>query len=108
MPNAAAPKSIKFGQIDNFHGMPDRANGWMLLAKVYFNINDTIYDLDKKKVFEALSHMKEGAALAWKESKLTEYTGPAKYPKWADFEANFNGTFITADIKGVPVRRSWQ
>ncbi|EGN99579.1 hypothetical protein SERLA73DRAFT_72389 [Serpula lacrymans var. lacrymans S7.3] len=81
--------------------MPDQANGWMLSAKAYFDVNDAIYESDKKKVFEALSHMKEGVALAWKETKLTEYTGSGKYPKWTDFETDFNGTFITADVKGA-------
>ncbi|EGN95349.1 hypothetical protein SERLA73DRAFT_76460 [Serpula lacrymans var. lacrymans S7.3] len=100
MSNAAASKPTKFGQIVSFDGMPDQANRWILSAKAYFDINDTIYDLDKKKVFEALSHMEEGAALAWKETKLTEYTGLGKYPKWADFKTDFNGTFITANIKG--------
>ncbi|EGO03254.1 hypothetical protein SERLA73DRAFT_69157 [Serpula lacrymans var. lacrymans S7.3] len=94
MSNTTASKPTKFGQIDNFDGMPDRANRWMLSAKAYFDVNNAIYDSDKKKVFEALSHMKEEAALAWKETKLTEYTGSGKYPKWADFETNFNGTFM--------------
>ncbi|EGO28251.1 hypothetical protein SERLADRAFT_434135 [Serpula lacrymans var. lacrymans S7.9] len=101
MSNATAPKPTKFGQIDDFNGMPDQANGWMLSAKAYFDVNDAIYNSDKKKVFKALSHMKEGAALAWKETKLTEYTRLGKYPKWADFETDFNGTFITADVKGA-------
>ncbi|EGO00150.1 hypothetical protein SERLA73DRAFT_152238 [Serpula lacrymans var. lacrymans S7.3] len=99
--NAAATKTTKFGQIDNSDGMPDQANEWMLSAKAYFDVNDTIYDSDRKKVFEALSHMKEGAALAWEETKLTEYIGSAKYPKWTDFETDFNGTFIIADVKGA-------
>ncbi|EGO01652.1 hypothetical protein SERLA73DRAFT_150796 [Serpula lacrymans var. lacrymans S7.3] len=101
MSNTTAPKPTKFGQIDNFDGMPDRANGWMLSAKAYFDVNDAIYDSDRKKVFEALSHMKKGATLAWKETKLMEYTGSGKYPKWADFKTNFNGTFITVDVKGA-------
>ncbi|EGO04770.1 hypothetical protein SERLA73DRAFT_68435 [Serpula lacrymans var. lacrymans S7.3] len=101
MSNTTASKPTKFGQIDDFDGMPDRANGWMLSAKAYFDINNAIYDSDKKKVFKALSYMKEGAALAWKETKLKEYTGSGKYPKWADFKTDFNGTFITADVKGA-------
>ncbi|EGN93458.1 hypothetical protein SERLA73DRAFT_78753 [Serpula lacrymans var. lacrymans S7.3] len=101
MSNATASKPAKFGQIDKFDGMPDRANRWMLSAKAYFDVNDTIYDSDKKKVFKALSHMKEGAALAWKETKLTEYMGSGRYPKWVDFKTNFNGTFITANVKGA-------
>ncbi|EGO30340.1 hypothetical protein SERLADRAFT_431869 [Serpula lacrymans var. lacrymans S7.9] len=101
MSNTTAPKPTKFGQIDNFDGMPDRANGWMLSAKAYFDVNDTIYNSNKKKAFKALSHMKEGATLVWKETKLTEYTGSGKYPKWADFKTDFNGTFITADVKGA-------
>ncbi|EGN91523.1 hypothetical protein SERLA73DRAFT_157531 [Serpula lacrymans var. lacrymans S7.3] len=81
MSNTTASKPTKFGQIDEFDGMPNRANRWMLSAKAYFDVNDAIYDSDKKKVFEALSHMKEGAALAWKETKLTEYTGSGRYVK---------------------------
>ncbi|EGO27837.1 hypothetical protein SERLADRAFT_435605 [Serpula lacrymans var. lacrymans S7.9] len=101
MSNTTASKPTKFGQIDEFNGMPNQANGWMLSAKAYFDVNNAIYDSDKKKVFEALSHMEEGAALAWKETKSTEYTGSGRYPKWADFETDFNGTFITADVKGA-------
>ncbi|EGO01445.1 hypothetical protein SERLA73DRAFT_70631 [Serpula lacrymans var. lacrymans S7.3] len=87
MSNATAAKPTKFGQIDDFDGMPDQANRWMLSAKAYFDINNAIYGLDKKKVFEALSHMKEGAAL--------------EYPTWTDFKSDFNGTFITEDVKGA-------
>ncbi|EGO04511.1 hypothetical protein SERLA73DRAFT_68196 [Serpula lacrymans var. lacrymans S7.3] len=101
MSNTAASKPTKFGQIDDFDGMPDQASGWMLSVKAYFDVNDAMYDSDKKKVFEALSHMKEGADLVWKETKLTEYTGLGKYPKWMDFKTDFNGPFITTDVKGT-------
>ncbi|EGO20760.1 hypothetical protein SERLADRAFT_442098 [Serpula lacrymans var. lacrymans S7.9] len=55
MSNTATPKPTKFRQIDDFNGLPDRANRWMLSAKAYFYVNDDIYDSDKKKVFTALS-----------------------------------------------------
>ncbi|EGO03877.1 hypothetical protein SERLA73DRAFT_175570 [Serpula lacrymans var. lacrymans S7.3] len=50
------------GKIDDFDGTPDKAQRWISSTDLHFDINDTIYTSDKKKVYVALSYMKDGTA----------------------------------------------
>ncbi|EGO00452.1 hypothetical protein SERLA73DRAFT_73167 [Serpula lacrymans var. lacrymans S7.3] len=72
MSNAAAPKPTMIRKIDDFDGTPDKAQRWISSTDLHFDINDTIYNSDKKKVYVALSYMKDGNAASWSEAKMTE------------------------------------
>ncbi|EGO24327.1 hypothetical protein SERLADRAFT_437938 [Serpula lacrymans var. lacrymans S7.9] len=101
MSNATASKPTMIGKIDDFNGTPDKAQRWILSTDLHFDINDTIYNSDKKKVYVALSYMKDGNATSWSEAKMTEYKEKNTYPTWADFMKTFTASFRTANIKGT-------
>ncbi|EGO03809.1 hypothetical protein SERLA73DRAFT_175460, partial [Serpula lacrymans var. lacrymans S7.3] len=89
------------GKIDDFDGTPDKAQRWISSTDLHFDINDTIYTSDKKKVYVALSYMKDGTAASWSEAKMTKYKDKNAYPTWADFMKMFTASFRTANVKGT-------
>ncbi|EGN95612.1 hypothetical protein SERLA73DRAFT_59923, partial [Serpula lacrymans var. lacrymans S7.3] len=89
------------GKIDDFDGTPDKAQRWISSTDLHFDINDTIYNSDKKKVYVALSYMKDGNTASWSEAKMTEYKEKNAYPTWADFIKTFTASFRTANVKGT-------
>ncbi|EGN96695.1 hypothetical protein SERLA73DRAFT_154168 [Serpula lacrymans var. lacrymans S7.3] len=66
-----------------------------------YDINNTIYIPDKKKMYMALSYMEDKTAALWSEAKMTEYKEKNAYPTWADFMKTFTASFRTANIKGM-------
>ncbi|EGO04871.1 hypothetical protein SERLA73DRAFT_149214 [Serpula lacrymans var. lacrymans S7.3] len=101
MSNTAASKPMMIGKIDDFDGTPDKAQISISSTDLHFDINDTIYTSNKKKVYVALSYMKDGTAASWSEAKMTEYKEKNTYPLWADFMKTFTASFRTANIKGT-------
>ncbi|EGO26992.1 hypothetical protein SERLADRAFT_436816 [Serpula lacrymans var. lacrymans S7.9] len=101
MSNATTPKPTMIGKIDDFDGTPDKAQRWISSTDLHFDINDTIYTSDKKKVYVALSYMKDGTAASWSEAKMTEYKDKNAYPTWAEFMKTFTASFRTANVKGT-------
>ncbi|EGO04971.1 hypothetical protein SERLA73DRAFT_68626 [Serpula lacrymans var. lacrymans S7.3] len=83
MSNATASKPTMIGKIDDFNGTPDKAQRWILSTDLHFDINDTIYNSNKKK------------------AKMTEYKEKNAYPMWADFMKTFTASFRTANVKGT-------
>ncbi|EGN99222.1 hypothetical protein SERLA73DRAFT_54881 [Serpula lacrymans var. lacrymans S7.3] len=89
------------GKIDDFDGTPDKAQRWISSINLHFDINDTIYTSDKKKVYVALSYMEDGTATSWSKAKMTKYKEKNAYLTWADFMKTFTASFRTANIKGT-------
>ncbi|EGN97286.1 hypothetical protein SERLA73DRAFT_153733 [Serpula lacrymans var. lacrymans S7.3] len=85
MSNAAASKPTMIGKINDFDGTPDKAQRWISSTNLHFDINDTIYTSDKKKV----------------EAKMTKYKEKNAYPMWADFMKTFTASFRMANVKGT-------
>ncbi|EGN93754.1 hypothetical protein SERLA73DRAFT_156290 [Serpula lacrymans var. lacrymans S7.3] len=65
MSNAAAPKPTMIGKIDDFDGTPDNAQRWILSTDLHFDINDTIYNSDKKKKVSACSLVWSRVTSGW-------------------------------------------
>ncbi|EGN91051.1 hypothetical protein SERLA73DRAFT_81329 [Serpula lacrymans var. lacrymans S7.3] len=78
-----------------------KAQRWILSTDLLFDINDTIYNSDKKKVYVALSYMKDGNTASWSEAKMTKYKEKNAYPAWADFMKTFTASFRMANVKGT-------
>ncbi|EGO30222.1 hypothetical protein SERLADRAFT_431700 [Serpula lacrymans var. lacrymans S7.9] len=85
MSNAAASKPTIIGKINDFDGTPDKAQRWISSTNLHFDINDTIYNSNKKK----------------SEAKMTEYKDKNTYPTWADFIKTFTASFRMANVKGT-------
>ncbi|KAG1871999.1 hypothetical protein C8R48DRAFT_770362 [Suillus tomentosus] len=67
---------IKIGTPPEFNGDRDELHRFMLNCNTYLDINDKIYDNDKKKVIFALSFMTKGNAAAWKEDFMEAAQDP--------------------------------
>ncbi|EGN98416.1 hypothetical protein SERLA73DRAFT_183418, partial [Serpula lacrymans var. lacrymans S7.3] len=81
------------GKSDDFDGTPDKAQRWISSTDLHFDINDTIYTSDKKKVYVALSYMKDGTAASWSEAKMTKYKDKNAYPHMGRFYENVHSQF---------------
>ena len=69
---------------------------------MYIQINNEIYDSDKKKIIFALSYMKEGTAALWKQNfwateKLDDRTAPWT---WKRFKDTLKASFTPPDRPG--------
>ncbi|EGN93400.1 hypothetical protein SERLA73DRAFT_78705 [Serpula lacrymans var. lacrymans S7.3] len=101
MSNVTASKPTMIRKIDDLDGTPDKAQRWISSTNLHFDINDTIYNSNKNKVYVALSYMKDGNAASWSKAKMTKYKEKNAYPTWADFMKTFTASFRTANIKGM-------
>ena len=78
---SAPAKEIKLGSSTPYDGDQDLLNDFLIEVEMYIQINDEIYDTDKKKIIFALSYMKEGTATPWKQNvwvmeKLNDRNAP--------------------------------
>jgi hypothetical protein len=90
----AGTGEVKIRAPPDFLGDRAKAKQFISSCDLYFAVNGTTYDTDTKKVAFALSFMTGGAAAAWKEQKLMEYTAAgATWPTWDAFKTNFNTAF---------------
>ena len=82
-------KEIKLGTPTPYDGNRDLLNDFMMEVEMYLQINDEIYDTNKKKIIFALSYMKEGTATSWKQNfwameKLDDRTAPWTWKRFKD------------------------
>ena len=90
-------KEINIGKPQPFTG--ERANARTFLEQVqdYLEINDHVYDNDKKQIIFALSFMPEGEAADWASAKRQEARShtPTNYGTLANFILDFKKSFIS-------------
>ena len=69
---------------------------------MYIQINDEIYNSDKKKIIFALSYMKEGTATPWKQNFwMTEKLDDRITPwTWKRFKDTLKASFAPPDRPG--------
>ncbi|EGO01725.1 hypothetical protein SERLA73DRAFT_70893 [Serpula lacrymans var. lacrymans S7.3] len=93
MSNATTPKPTMIGKIDDFDGTPDKAQRWISSTDLHFDINDTIYTSDKKKVImvyqKAIRPPLLRRALTGKELVTIE--------DWMNTVANLDANWISAN-----------
>src|SRR6267154_810054 len=98
------PKPIerKICQPPDFNGDREESTKFLRLVTTYLDINDEIYDTDRRMIAFALSFMKTGPAGVWMEDFLTHAqsvnplsTTGAKngYGTWEDFVTKFKECF---------------
>ena len=70
------PTKLKINPPKPFSGKRDEFDKFLQDVILYLELNDEIYDNDKKKITYTLSFMNEGDAAAWKSQYLIEARTP--------------------------------
>ncbi|KAG1875253.1 hypothetical protein C8R48DRAFT_560611, partial [Suillus tomentosus] len=105
---------IKIGTPTEFNGDCDEFKRFMLNCNAYLNINDKIYNDDKKKVIFTLSFMTKGNAATWKEdfmraaqdfTRVNTAGNVIGYGTWAAFKVEFKNAFRAIDPKGTAMSK---
>jgi hypothetical protein len=65
------PTEIKIGQPEPYNGNREHAIRFIAQVAAYLDLNDGIYNTDKKKIIFTLSFMKTGTAGTWMEDFIT-------------------------------------
>jgi Ty3 transposon capsid-like protein len=96
-------REVKIRTPSDFLGEPEQTKKYLQDCKLYLEVNDQIYDNDKKRIIFALSFMTGGPAAAWKESFINEVhaRNPIDFGTWADFRKAVIATFEPIDDKGA-------
>lgn len=98
------PTELHIGKPNNFDGDKAYARRFLSSCETYLDLNDKIYNSDKKKIIFALSFMLDKAAGDWATNRTTvalakdpaTQTAPG-FGTWDDFVNDFRNTFITTD-----------
>jgi hypothetical protein len=97
---ALKPKEMKIQLPSNFNGDYTKTRESILDCSMYLNINDTIYDTDKKNILFALSYLRGGTAGPWKDTFYTAKHTMNRWGSWADLETELMTAFSPSDKKG--------
>ena len=73
----AKPTELKINPPKPFSGKRDEFDKFLQDVILYLELNDEIYDNNKKKIAYTLSFMNEGDAAAWKSQYLIEARTPS-------------------------------
>jgi hypothetical protein len=68
---APKPNKMKIRLPSDFNGDCTKTREFILNYSMYLNINDAIYNTDKKKILVVLSYMRGGTAGLWKDAFYT-------------------------------------
>ena len=104
---AAPAKEIKLRTPTPYNGDRDKLDDFLMEVEMYIQINDEIYDSDKKKIIFALSYMKEGTAALWKQNFwVTENLDDSVIPwTWKRFKDMLKASFAPPDRPGEALTR---
>jgi hypothetical protein len=95
----AKPTELKLNQPKPFTGKRDEVDDFLQDISLYPDINDQIYDTDKKKIAYALTFMNEGDAKSWKAAFLRNAKQPTglNLNTWAKFQTDVEKAFAPYD-----------
>ncbi len=115
---APKPVELRVSQPAAFNGERKKARSFMNEVKSYLKTNAAIYDNNMKKIMFALSFMKEGSALAWRENFISGKEAAfdihhaaevaagraapeenTAYGTIAEFFTSFNESFVSQDAE---------
>ena len=98
----AKPTELKLNQPKPFTGKRDEVDDFLQDVSLYLDINDQIYDTDKKKIAYALTFMNEGDAKSWKAAFLRNAKQPTglNLGTWAKFQTDVEKAFAPYDAPG--------
>jgi Retrotransposon gag protein len=96
-------REVKIRTPSDFLGDPEQAQKYLQDCELYLEVNDQIYDTDKKRIIFALSFLTGGPAASWKRSFINEVCkrNPVSYGTWAEFSKRILETFEPIDDKGT-------
>ena len=82
-------KEIKLRTPTPYDGDRDLLDDFLMEVEIYIQINDKIYNTDKKKIIFALSYIKEETAALWKQNfwvieKLNDRNAPWTWKRFKD------------------------
>jgi hypothetical protein len=97
---APKPNEMKIRLLSDFNGDCTITREFILDCSMYLNINDTIYNTDKKEILFVLSYMRGGTAGSWKNTFYTAKHTANRWGSWADLETEFMTAFSPSDEKG--------
>jgi hypothetical protein len=108
------PTEINIGQPNDYDGTRENATRFLAQVTAYLDINDKIYDDDKKKVVFALSFMKTGTAATWMEdfinfaqeiSPVSTHGAKMGYGTFEGFIQKFKNCFFPIDEPGTALHQ---
>ena len=90
---------LKLNQPKPFTGKRTEFDGFLQDVKVYLDINEDIYNTDKKKIGYALSFMNEDDAKSWKGQCIWNAQGPTglDLETWTQFVKELTNAFQPYD-----------
>ena len=96
------PTELKLSPPKIFNGKRDEFDKFLQNILLYLDINDELYNTDKKKIAYALSFMDEGDADSWRAQFLlaARKTSGLELGTWSDFEKNLIEAFKPYDAPG--------
>jgi Ty3 transposon capsid-like protein/Zinc knuckle len=102
MTTPAKPTELKLSPPKAFSGKRNEFDRFIQDVKLYLELNEDIYDNDKKKIAYALSFMNEGDAESWKGQFITAADKPTGLAlgTWANFNKELGEAFKPYDAPG--------
>ena len=96
------PIELKINPLKPFSGKRDEFNKFLQDITLYLELNDEIYNSDKKKIAYTLSFINDGDAAAWKSQFLTEAKTPTglNLTEWTQFQTDLQTAFKPYDAPG--------
>lgn len=96
------PTELKINPPKPFTGKREEFDRFLQDVNLYLELNDEMYNTDKKKIAYALSFMNEGDADSWKGQFLTSARTDSKLElgTWEKFEADLTEAFKPYDAPG--------
>ena len=96
------PTELKLSPPKAFTGKRDEFDRFWQDVTLYLELNDEVYNTDKRKIAYTLSFMNEGDAESWKGQFLSNAKKPAGLDlgSWSQFETNLTAAFKPYDAPG--------
>ncbi|GBE79605.1 hypothetical protein SCP_0208050 [Sparassis crispa] len=102
------PTELKLSQPEPFSGDTSKTKIFLQRVQTYVDINDEIYNSNKKKIAFAMSFMRGGTAEAWAETWYDNHTDDlGKLKDYGTFDAwviDFNKAFQETDPMGSAMK----
>jgi hypothetical protein len=111
--NMPQPTEIKIGQPEPYDGNRENATRFVAQVSAYLDLNDEIYNTDKKKIIFTLSFMKTGTVGTWMEDFVMHAnqespTTPLHqngFGTFKEFTKKFSESFFPIDEPGTALHQ---
>ena len=102
LPSTEKPTELKINPPKPFSGKRNEFEKFLQDVTLYLELNNEIYNNDKKKIAYTLSFMNDGDAASWKSQYLTEAKRPSglHLDGWPKFQSDLEAAFQPYDAPG--------